>query len=79
MVIEQDNQSAIQMMERGKTTNPLSKHINVRYFFIKDRIDNGEIILEYVPTEEMVADVLTKPLQGAQFRKLRAKLQNLKE
>ena len=76
MVIEQDNQSAMLMVERGKTHNPVSKHINVRYFFIKDRIDSGEIKLVYVPTEDLLADILTKPLQGLRFRQLRDRLLN---
>ena len=41
-----------------------------------DRIERGEIVLEYLATEDMVADILTKPLQGALFRKMRALLLN---
>jgi hypothetical protein len=40
----------------------------VRYFFIKDRIEQGDIALEYLPTAKMIADMLTKPLQGEHFR-----------
>ena len=43
---------------------------------MKDRIDSGEINVEYMPTDEMIADMLTKPLQGEKFRMLRAKLMN---
>lgn len=46
--IEQDNTSCIKLAEAGRSHNPFSKHINVRYFFIKDRIDNGEVKLKYV-------------------------------
>lgn len=74
MQVEQDNTSCIKLAEAGKNFNPFSRHRNIRYFFIKDRIDNGEIKLTYVPTEELVADFLTKPLQGARFRLRRAKL-----
>jgi len=48
-----------------------SRHIDIRYFFIKDRIDSGNIKVVYCPTEEMLADFFTKPLQGALFRKFR--------
>ena len=39
-----------------------SRHINIRYFFIKDRIDKKEVKVEYCPTEHMVADYFCKPL-----------------
>jgi hypothetical protein len=48
----------------------------VRYFFTKDKVESGELVIEYLPTEEMLADLLTKPLQGALFRRLRNQLLN---
>ena len=39
--------------------------------FIKDRVDLGEIKIQYLPTEDMVADYFTKPLQGELFIKFR--------
>jgi hypothetical protein len=41
----------------------------VRYFFITDRISKGEIRVEWCPTKDMVADFMTKPLQGSIFKK----------
>ena len=73
-VIMQDNQATMKMVSNGKSTSNRTKHINIRYFWLKDRVDQGEVKLDYCPTEDMVADILTKPLQGAQFLKLRAKL-----
>ena len=53
------------------TTNPVfhynSKHIEVRYHFIRDIVKKGVIKPKYVPTEEQVADVLTKPLSRVKF------------
>jgi hypothetical protein len=49
---------------------------NGKYFFIKDRVDEGEIKVIDCPTEEMWADVMTKPLQGTTFRVMRAELMN---
>jgi hypothetical protein len=74
--IYQDNQSTITMIKKGRSTSERTRHINIRFFFIKDKLDNGELTVEYLPTEEMIADILTKPLQGELFRKLRAKLLN---
>jgi len=48
--------------------------MNVRFFFIKDRVASKEI--EYCPTGDMIADFFTKPLQGRQFYKLRDKVMN---
>ena len=68
----QDNQSTIKMLKNGRRScSSRSKHIGVRYFFIKDRIDNGTIDVEYCPTEIMLADFFTKALQGNGFRKFR--------
>jgi len=67
-IIFQDNKSAILLENNGKrSSGKRTKHINVRYFFIKDRIDHGEISVEYCPTDEMIADFFTKPLQGKPF------------
>lgn len=74
--IYQDNTSAIALGQNGISNSDRTRHINIRYFFIKDRIDAGEIKMEYMPTKDMIADILTKPLQGEHFRRLRAKLLN---
>ena len=44
-----------------------------------DRVKSGEVSIKYCPTEEMRADLLTKPLQGAAFRKFRALILNLQD
>ena len=67
------------MAEKGRSTSDRTRHINVRYFWIKDRIDTGELELKYLATKDMIADILTKPLQGELFRKLRALLLNWTE
>ena len=71
--IFQDNQSAIRMEQNGRNScTGNSRHIHIRYFFVKDRQDKGEIDIKYCPTHNMLADFFTKPLQGALFEKLRA-------
>jgi hypothetical protein len=56
-----------------------TKHIRAKYFLVKDHYDSRDIDLKYCPTKEMWADILTKPLQGALFRKMRAFLMNCPE
>ena len=49
-----------------------SRHIKIRYFWIKNRIDEKEVRVEYLPTDMMLADFFTKPIQGVKFRELRS-------
>ena len=67
-ILYQDNTSAISMETNGKlSSGKRTKHINIRYFFIQDRIKSKEISVKYCPTDQMLADYFTKPLQGAKF------------
>jgi len=71
-VLYQDNKSAILLEKNGKASSTKrTKHINIRYFFITDRIASGQLRIEWCPTLEMIGDYMTKPLQGALFRKFR--------
>ena len=74
-----DNTSELALIKNGKSNSARTKHIAVRFFFIKDRVDNKEIVLEYLCTEEMLADYFTKPLQGKLFRTMRNRIMNLEE
>ena len=70
--VYQDNQSAIRMERNGRNScTGNSRHIDIKYFFVKDRINKGEIDVSYCPTEAMLADFFTKPLQGGLFKKFR--------
>jgi len=75
-MIDQDNQSTLAMLDRGQATGPTSRHINIRYFWLTDRISTGEVQVRFMQTEDMTADVLTKPLQGNLFYKHRSTLLN---
>lgn len=70
----QDNQSTMRLAENGRSNSDRTKHIKLRYFFIKQYLDSGEFVLEYCPTEDMIADILTKPLHGETFKRLRGLL-----
>jgi hypothetical protein len=77
VAVYQDNKSTIAIAEKGKHTAHTTRHINIRYFFIKDRVESGEIKLIYKPTREMLADILTKPIQGQLLVKLRGMTLNI--
>ena len=65
-----DNQSAIAFVK-----NPIlydrSKHIDVKFHFLRDCIDGGQIVIEFVETSRQLADVLTKPLSRLRFSELK--------
>jgi hypothetical protein len=75
----QDNTSTITLAEKGHSRSARTRHIGIRFFFVKDRMDGGEVRLVHMPTSEMIADIMTKSLQGALFRKMRAWLMGLDE
>jgi len=75
-LIYQDNKSTMAMLKAGSGTSALSRHINARYFWLQDYVASNQVMVEYLPTEDMVSDVLTKPMQGEQFRRLRGMLLN---
>ena len=56
-----DNQSAMSLTKNA-TFHDWTKHIVIRHHYIRERVDEGEIVLEYLPTAEQVANILTKPL-----------------
>ena len=71
-IMYQDNLSAMMLdTNSNKSSSKSRKNIRVRYVFIKDRVSSGDIKLEDFPTEEMLTDHFTKPLQGNLFRKFR--------
>ncbi|KAG7372416.1 reverse transcriptase RNA-dependent DNA polymerase [Nitzschia inconspicua] len=68
----QDNESAMKLELNGRASaGQKSRHINIRHFFITDRVKTEGLNIIHCPTEEMLADFFTKPLQGALFRKFR--------
>lgn len=71
--LQVDNQSAIKSME-NQMTSTRSKHINVRYHYIRDVIARGDVSVSCCPTQQQLADILTKPLQRVIFERLRGQL-----
>ena len=77
-VFYQDNESAIKLEKNGKASSSgKTRHIHIRYFFMKDTIENEMIDVQHCPTEKMIADFYTKPLQGKLFKVMRDMLMGL--
>ena len=71
-LLYQDNKSSILLEENGRqSAGKRSRAINVRYFFVTDQVALKNIMIRYCPTGRMVADYMTKPLQGKVFREYR--------
>ena len=66
--MNEDNTSAKSLAKNGKIpSGKMTKHMNIRYFFVKDKIKRGEVTIIHCPTKEMIADYFNKPLQGSLF------------
>jgi len=70
ITIREDNQAAI-ALTNGDKFSQRTKHMDVRYFFIKEKIQDGTIKVEYVSTTDQLADMFTKPLPKIVFSRLR--------
>ena len=75
--IHQDNQSAMRMENNGRaSSSKRTRHVNIRYFFVADCVKKQHIEVIYCPTDDMIADFFTKPLQGIKFRRFRNLIMN---
>lgn len=68
-----DNQSAIEL-SKNPVFHERSKHIDTRYHYIRDCIEQGVVDVDHVGTEDQLADILTKPLGTVRFVELRSRL-----
>ena len=60
------------MENNGKyLSSKQTKHINITYFFINNRVNKGEVSVVWCTTGDMIGEYMTKPLQGTLFRKFR--------
>ena len=73
--VYEDNQDAIKL-----TKNPAfhkwTKHIGIRYRFVRERGEDGQVVLQYCSTKEMKAVMMTKPIPAIQFDHLRRMLES---
>ena len=71
-ILYQDNKSAILLKTNGKSSSSSrTRAMNICYFFNTNQIKQGNLEVEYVPTDNMIGDFFTKPLQGKQFTKFK--------
>ena len=70
-ILYQDNKSTILFLENGqKCASKRTLAINIRYFFLANQREKGNIMVEWYPTNKMLGDPMTKPLQGAAFKNM---------
>ena len=67
VMIYQDNTPCMALAEKGRSGAERTRHIGIRNFWIRERVEIGEATIVHKGTKEMCANVHTKPLQGAQF------------
>ena len=70
MVVYCDNSSAIDIF-KNSVQHSKTKHIKIRYYFIRDFVERKIVCLEYIHTEHQNADIFTKPLDRSKFETLR--------
>ena len=69
-IIRQDNKSVMLLAENGnQSSSQQTCHLNVRYYFVTNKITKGEIRIDHCGSSHMIADYFTKPLQGSLFKK----------
>lgn len=67
VTIFEDNQSCLKMIQKKKYSHR-TKHIDTRYYYVNDLYENGTMFFKYCPTEDMLADLMTKPLKEVKLK-----------
>jgi hypothetical protein len=75
-VIYQGNLSCMALMKRGGPGSERSLHINIRHFWVAEKVADEDGVIEHLSTDCMHTNALTKPVQGTQFERGQAGLTN---
>jgi hypothetical protein len=70
IAIKEDNMSTIAMTKQANN-HSRTKHIDIKYHYNREMVEMKKVELTYCPSKLMIADIMTKPLNGEQFEKLR--------
>jgi len=73
MKLRIDSKSAIDLAKHP-VAHGRSKHIETKFHFLRDQVNNGKLEIKYCKTDEQIADLLTKPLKSSNFDYLKMKL-----
>ena len=68
-----DNQGSLKLAH-NPVFHSRTKHVDVRHHFIREKVESGQVTLDYISTRDQLADILTKPLGKITFERLRAQL-----
>jgi len=70
--------STILLAKNGRSSSSKrTRHINIQYYFVTDQVKKGYVKIAYCPTENMLGDFFTKPLQGSVFKNMRKIILNM--
>jgi len=71
---KEDNTAAIAMSKPFGAKNCRTKHIDIKYHFIRDRVLQGHVTIQYIPSQNQLGDMLTKPLDAISHQNLMTKI-----
>ena len=66
----EDNQGSI-ALAKNPEFHKRTKHIDIRYHFVREKVEDGQVLLQYCATKDMKADMMTKPIPAVQIENLR--------
>ena len=77
-IVYQDNKSAMLLEKNGRASaGKRSRHLDIRYFYITDHIEKGDINIKFCPTDAMTGDYMSKPTHGKKFHKFKKEIMNM--
>ncbi|KXJ30258.1 hypothetical protein RP20_CCG004585 [Aedes albopictus] len=69
VVYYEDNQSCMRVAEEPRDSRRM-KHVDIKFNFIRELVQRGDMVIKYIPSERQLADVMTKGLPAVAFKRL---------